>query len=108
MKYLFFVLLSFPLFASVEWSAGTDKFQLESSGVNGYVSKSCLKDCPLKKLIKKNEEKLKGMVITGGKDPASVLCQEVGADVIYLSYKDLTETFCVKGKDVIALSVLLN
>lgn len=108
MKYLFLILFSVPLFAATEWKAGTTTYQLESTGINGHVSRSCLKDCALKKIINKNRDKLRGKTISGGKSPASVLCTEVGAAVIYLSHQDLTETFCVKGKDVIALSVLLN
>lgn len=108
MKYLFLILFSFPVLASVEWVTGNTKFQLEKVGADGYVSKSCLKKCHLKELVNANKKKLSEFEITGGKDPASVLCKEIGGDVTYLSHGELTETFCVKDKDVISLSLLLK
>src|SRR5690606_6504169 len=97
MKYLLLLFISISALASTEWVTGTTKKSLTPVGNLGYVSTSCLNECKLKKEVKANKSKLRGMKIEGGKDPASVFCKLIGADVIYMAYKENEDTFCVSG-----------
>lgn len=112
MRSLFFLLslfMSFSLLAQTIWTSGTYKIELHSAGEAGLVSKSCLKDCALKSLVKNRRSELKGMDMSGGKDPASVFCKHIGMTVTYMSSKGIEETFCRDNefKDVISLDILL-
>ena len=112
MKNFFLVLIillsSFSLWGKeLSWKTGEKEFKLIQVGDDGYASKSCLKDCSLKSKAKIKLPEVTQEELGGGKVPASVVCKKIGGDVVYLSHGDKEETFCVHGKDIVSLSLLL-
>ena len=110
-NYIVFFILLLSSFSSwggeLLWKAGKTEFKLIKVEDDGYASKSCQKTCGLKTKALAKIPSVTQDELSGGKVPASVVCKKIGGDVVYLSHADKEETFCVHGKDIVSLSLLL-
>lgn len=103
---LIFLLMNFSFAeTSSEWKMGKEVKSLVVVK-HGFVSKSCLKECDLKKLIKTNQHKRNNLSPVGGQNPRALLCLAIGADIIYMSQKNSEDAFCQKDGDIISLSLI--
>jgi hypothetical protein len=104
----FFFVISFSTWGTeVTWKAENKEFKLLKIGSDGYTSQSCVKDCSLKSKALAKLPTVTQEELSGGKVPASVVCKKVGGQVIYLSHGEQEEAFCVQGKDIVSLGLLL-
>lgn len=93
--------------AGVNWKVGETEYKLTKTADNGYLSESCIKSCGLKTKVSQRIGELKNLDFSGGKNPASVFCKTIGAQVIYLTHDKNEEAFCQDQNDIISLSLLL-
>lgn len=110
MKLIIFFSLFFSsvsIASEASFKMGEESFSLHKIDDQGFVSKGCVGECELKEVIKRNLGKLSGLKITGGKNPASVLCKIIKGKVVFMEKDDVEETFCLYKDDIISLSLLL-
>jgi len=105
--YLSTFLFCINIHASEVWKTGDTAVTLMPISDQGFVSKSCLKDCDLKKKAKASLKKLSEVDTNGGKDPASGYCKTIGGTVTYYRKADDQEAFCTLKDDIISLSLLI-
>lgn len=107
MRYLWFVLLTFSVEASI-WKAGEENFDLVNDKNEDWVSKSCLDTCEIDIAANKflASENLIANDLAGGKNPGSILCKKIEGQVIYLEKEGETLAVCRIGSQVVSLSRL--
>lgn len=107
--FIFLSLLSTQLLAA-SWNAGDFKIDLTNTKDGDWLSSNCLKECSIDLKARKNlkAQKLTADELQGGKNPGSVICKRIGADVIYLKNETTTQAFCSLDGSVVSLSRLIR